>query len=138
MVADRPDWCISRQRSWACPSPVFKCAVCGNTVATAETFDAVIDLFYREGAPTRGFTHEPSEYLPRGVSARPAAAQPSPRKDILDVWWRAACRTPSVLKHRADEGLRFPADMYLEGSDQHRAGSSRPCSPAWAPTGAAV
>ncbi len=120
MVADRPDWCISRQRSWGVPIPVFKCAKCGNTVATAETFDAVIDLFYREGADA-WFTHEPSEYLPRGVKCETCgSSELVPEKDILDVWWESGVSHTSVLKHRADEGLRFPADMYLEGSDQHR------------------
>ena len=120
MVADRPDWCISRQRSWGVPIPVFKCAKCGNTVATAETFDAVIDLFYREGADA-WFTHEPSEYLPRGVKCETCGcSELIPEKDILDVWWESGVSHTSVLKHRADEGLRFPADMYLEGSDQHR------------------
>ena len=120
MVADRPDWCISRQRSWGVPIPVFKCAKCGNTVATAETFDAVIDLFYREGADA-WFTHNPSDYLPRGIKCETCGCtELLPEKDILDVWWESGVSHTSVLKHREAEGLRFPADMYLEGSDQHR------------------
>lgn len=120
MVADRPDWCISRQRSWGVPIPVFKCAKCGTTVATEETFDAVIDLFEREGADA-WFTRNPSEYLPRDVKCEKCgSAELVPETDILDVWWESGVSHTSVLKHRGDEGLRFPADMYLEGSDQHR------------------
>ena len=120
MVADRPDWCISRQRSWGVPIPVFKCAKCGSTVANEQTFDAVIDLFYREGADA-WFTRKPSEYLPRGTKCEVCGSMDLvPEKDILDVWWESGVSHTSVLKHRADEGLRFPADLYLEGSDQHR------------------
>ena len=120
MVADRPDWCISRQRSWGVPIPVFKCAKCGSTVATAETFDAVIDLFYKEGADA-WFTKEPKEYLPHGTACEKCGCtELEPEKDILDVWWESGVSHTSVCRHRADEGLRFPADMYLEGSDQHR------------------
>ncbi|MBQ3386408.1 MAG: isoleucine--tRNA ligase, partial [Eggerthellaceae bacterium] len=122
MVADRPDWCISRQRSWGVPIPVFKCTRCGETVATEATFDAVIDLFYREGADA-WFTRKPVEYLPADTCCEHCGAGVealAPEKDILDVWWESGVTHQSVLRHRADEGLTWPADMYLEGSDQHR------------------
>ncbi len=120
MVAERPDWCISRQRSWGVPIPVFKCAKCSSTVATEATFDAVIDLFNTEGADA-WFTKQPSEYLPKGTKCEKCGCtELIPEKDILDVWWESGVTHTAVCKHRADEGLTFPADMYLEGSDQHR------------------
>lgn len=120
MVEDRPDWCISRQRSWGVPIPVFKCAKCGETIATEEIFDAVINLFNTEGADA-WFTKKPSEYLPAGVKCEHCGCEGLiPEKDILDVWWESGVSHDSVLKHRANEGLTWPADMYLEGSDQHR------------------
>ena len=120
MVAERPDWCISRQRSWGVPIPVFKCAKCSSTVATEATFDAIIDLFNTEGADA-WFTKQPSEYLPKGTKCEKCGCtELIPEKDILDVWWESGVTHTAVCKHRADEGLTFPADMYLEGSDQHR------------------
>ena len=122
MVQDRPDWCISRQHSWGVPIPVFKCSSCGHTVATEATFDAVIDLFYKDGADA-WFTKEPAEYLPSDTICDHCGATVDhllPEKDILDVWWESGVSHTSVCRHRKDEGLVFPADMYLEGSDQHR------------------
>ncbi|MGI6217651.1 MAG: isoleucine--tRNA ligase, partial [Coriobacteriales bacterium] len=120
MVAERPDWCISRQRSWGVPIPVFKCSKCGETVATEETFDAVIKLFSTEGADA-WFTKTPAEYLPADVKCPNCGAgveDLDPESDILDVWWESGVSHTSVCKKRPY--LHFPADMYLEGSDQHR------------------
>lgn len=118
MVADRPDWCISRQRAWGVPIPVFSCAACGETVANDETFDAVIDLFEREGADA-WFTRTPEEYLPSGVACpRCGGSKLIPEDDILDVWWESGVSHTSVLEARPE--LRRPAELYLEGSDQHR------------------
>jgi isoleucyl-tRNA synthetase len=118
MVEGRPDWCISRQRSWGVPIPVFKCAQCSATVATPETFDAVIELFEREGADA-WFTRQPSEYLPAGTHCEQCgSSELIPEKDILDVWWESGVSHTAVLETYPT--LRRPADLYLEGSDQHR------------------
>ncbi len=118
MVGDRPDWCISRQRAWGVPVPVFTCATCGETVANDETFDAVIALFENEGADA-WFTKQPAEYLPRDVTCpRCGGTRLKPEDDILDVWFESGVSHTSVLEARPE--LSRPADLYLEGSDQHR------------------
>lgn len=118
MIAERPDWCISRQRAWGIPIPVFECAACGETVATHETFSAVEELFATEGADA-WFTKPPSEYLPAGTAcSRCGGTELKPETDILDVWFESGASHTAVLDAR-DE-LSRPATMYLEGSDQHR------------------
>jgi isoleucyl-tRNA synthetase len=118
MVGDRPDWCISRQRAWGVPIPVFSCVKCGETVANDTTFDAVIELFEREGADA-WFIRTPSEYLPAGVACpRCGGEELKAEDDILDVWFESGVSHTSVLDARPE--LRRPAELYLEGSDQHR------------------
>lgn len=118
MVADRPDWCISRQRAWGVPIPVFECVACGETVATDETFAAVERLFATEGADA-WFTRAPSEYLPPTVVCpRCGGSELRPEDDIVDVWFESGVSHTSVLDTRPE--LHRPAELYLEGSDQHR------------------
>ena len=118
MIADRPDWCISRQRYWGVPIPVFTCEDCGEVVASEESFDAVIALFREKGADA-WYTTEPPEFLPESVCCPKCGGRNLARgTDVLDVWWESGVSHTSVLEAR--EELRRPADLYLEGSDQHR------------------
>jgi isoleucyl-tRNA synthetase len=118
MVAERPDWCISRQRAWGVPIPVFHCRSCGDVVATPETFAATRELFLAEGADA-WFVKDPSEYLPPDVSCPSCGGSDlDPESDIVDVWFESGVSHESVLRPRPE--LRWPADLYLEGSDQHR------------------
>ncbi|MHB8840165.1 MAG: isoleucine--tRNA ligase [Candidatus Aquicultor sp.] len=118
MVEGRPDWCISRQRSWGVPIPVFYCADCQEEVVTDETIGAVIDLFVADGADA-WFSKSAEEILPAGFACpKCGAAKLTKETDILDVWFESGVSHEAVLKLRPE--LRWPADLYTEGSDQHR------------------
>lgn len=118
MIADRHDWCISRQRVWGVPIPIFYCTNCGEHLINDETIAAVRDLFGRKGSDA-WFELEAGEILPKGTKC-PKCGNDTFRKesDIMDVWFDSGSSHAAVLEEWDD--LAWPADLYLEGSDQHR------------------
>lgn len=118
MVADRHDWCISRQRVWGVPIPIFYCEDCNEHMVNDDTINAVADLFAKEGSDA-WWAHSAEEILPQGTKC-PKCGGTHFRKesDIMDVWFDSGSSHAAVCKTRPE--LAWPADMYLEGSDQHR------------------
>ncbi|MBM6683003.1 isoleucine--tRNA ligase [Collinsella intestinalis] len=118
MVEGRPDWCISRQRNWGVPIPSYTCADCGEKVMNDATLDAVIALFKEKGSDA-WFTDSPEEYLGDAcVCPSCGGHHLKADRDILDVWWDSGVSWKAVCEKRPE--LSYPADVYLEGSDQHR------------------
>ncbi len=118
MITDRPDWCISRQRSWGVPIPVFYCEDCDSVLATKKVLEFVENVFLEEGADT-WFTKSTVELMPADTKCEKCGGvRFRTENDILDVWFESGVSHEAVLKTR-DE-LSWPADIYLEGSDQHR------------------
>ncbi|NPV71644.1 MAG: isoleucine--tRNA ligase [Firmicutes bacterium] len=117
MIRERADWCISRQRVWGVPIPIFYCEDCGEILVNDETIQAVSDLFAREGSDA-WFLRGASEILPPGVKCKCGGTRFTKEKDIMDVWFDSGSSHAAVLDHRP--GLTWPCDVYLEGSDQHR------------------
>lgn len=118
MIANRPDWCISRQRSWGVPITVFTCESCGEGMAPEGFFDKVAARVEKEGADF--WFGEDARSLLSGGEVCSSCGGGSFRKeeDILDVWFDSGVSHAAVLEGRED--LSWPADLYLEGSDQHR------------------
>ncbi len=118
MVEVRPDWCISRQRAWGVPLPIFYCEKCNRYLASEESLEAVKELVRREGSDS-WFKKGVDEILPQGITC-PNCGEKNFRKetDILDVWFESGVSHKAVLTTR--EELSYPSDLYLEGSDQHR------------------
>ncbi|MGQ9836682.1 MAG: isoleucine--tRNA ligase [Cyanobacteriota bacterium] len=114
MVAERSDWCISRQRAWGVPIPVFYDEETGELLLTAETIDHVKAIFAKEGSdawwrrPVEDLL--PEKYRSNGRTYRKGM-------DTMDVWFDSGCSWAAVAKA---QGLGYPVDLYLEGSDQHR------------------
>ena len=118
MVADRKDWCISRQRKWGVPIPIFFCKKCGEPHIDKTAMQAVADLFREKGSDA-WYSMEAAEILPEGtVCKKCGGTEFDKEKDIMDVWFDSGTTHAAVLRGR-DE-LRFPADLYLEGADQYR------------------
>lgn len=117
MVADRGDWCISRQRAWGVPIPIFYCKECGEYVCNDETIKSVQAWVAKEGSDA-WWAHTEKELLPEGFTC-PHCGHDEFRKetDIMDVWFDSGSSWAGVLEN---EGIDVPCAMYLEGSDQHR------------------
>ena len=118
MVRERKDWCISRQRKWGVPIPIFYCEDCGEPLIDKEAMLAVADLFGKEGS-NAWFTHTAEEILPKGKKCSKCGCTSfTKEKDIMDVWFDSGSSHAAVLKNRPY--LKWPADLYLEGADQYR------------------
>lgn len=118
MVKERPDWCLSRQRYWGVPLPIFYCKNCGEPLMSEESISAVQDLFLREGSDAWYIKRE-EEILPKNTKCPKCKKREFIKeKDIMDVWFDSGVSHEAVLRER--ENLSWPADLYLEGSDQHR------------------
>jgi isoleucyl-tRNA synthetase len=118
MVERRPDWCISRQRAWGVPIVAFHCQGCGEVLLTREILEGLIKRVRVEGADF-WFATPAAELVPEGTRcARCGGAEFQKERDILDVWFDSGVSFAAVLE--SDPALGLPADLYLEGSDQHR------------------
>lgn len=118
MTKDRGDWCISRQRSWGLPIPIFYCTNCNEPVINDQTIAHISDLFRREGS-NAWFIKDETELVPEGtVCPKCNGTHFRKETDTMDVWFDSGSSHVAVLKTR--EELQWPADIYLEGSDQFR------------------
>ena len=118
MVSGRPDWCISRQRVWGVPIPALDCTSCGHALLTTELIDLAATVFEQYNADA-WYERPLDEFVPKGLKCPSCGGTTFEReRDILDVWFDSGSSHEAVLARAADLG--WPADMYLEGSDQHR------------------
>jgi isoleucyl-tRNA synthetase len=118
MVTNRPDWCISRQRAWGVPIPAVDCTACGEALLTTELIDTAAAVFERYNADA-WYERPIEEFLPAGLKCPSCGGTSFEReRDILDVWFDSGSSHEAVLARSPELG--WPADLYVEGSDQHR------------------
>ena len=117
MVRDRSDWCISRQRVWGVPIPVFYCKKCGKYHIADASIKAVSDLFRKEGSDA-WYKYDANDILPKTEVCECGASDWEKDPDIMDVWFDSGSTWSAVCRERPE--LRWPVDMYMEGADQFR------------------
>ncbi len=119
MIGNSPDWCLSRQRIWGVPVPVFYCQKCKTPLVNSEVMNRLADRMESSGDGIEVYHRDPSEEFTHGHKCSECGYDKfNPGKDILDVWFDSGICHTAVQRRRED--LAFPADIYLEGSDQHR------------------
>ncbi|NLB82516.1 MAG: isoleucine--tRNA ligase, partial [Clostridiaceae bacterium] len=117
MVSERADWCISRQRLWGVPIPIFYCTQCNKPIIDETAIMSVAKIFKTQGSDA-WFTLNAKELLPDGFKCDCGGETFTKETDTMDVWFDSGSSHSAVLETRQD--LAFPADMYLEGNDQYR------------------
>jgi isoleucyl-tRNA synthetase len=117
MIATRPDWCISRQRIWGVPIAVFLCEKCHAPLNDKGVNHSIVDLFRKEGADA-WYVQDAASLLPSGTACPCGGTEFRKEMDILDVWFESGASWHAVLDQEPE--LRWPADLYTEGGDQHR------------------
>jgi isoleucyl-tRNA synthetase len=118
MVANRPDWCISRQRAWGVPIPALDCSTCGEALVSTAIVECAAKVFEKFGADA-WYERPTEEFVPPGLTCPSCGGGTFEREmNILDVWFDSGSSHEAVLSVRPE--LTWPADIYLEGSDQHR------------------
>ena len=117
MVENRPDWCVSRQRAWGVPITIFSCSQCKEILQSEEVFRHIVELVEKNGADF-WFEKTADVLLPSGVRCTCGSDKFAKENDILDVWFDSGVSHAAVVEN--DPQLQWPADLYLEGTDQHR------------------